>query len=774
MFVVCTLAACRGGADGEPQTQPRVDAGEQSSLTGETSVPTEDAGGRSETRRVEVSDGQTASSNASSTASENGNAGGDRSDWSDSGSGDTTSVLTSAEKGGSWSETRITSGTPSRESATTNATDDASALPHPPDVSPIAALVQSLLPGPPEVTCNTQNPCEAGNCVFDTNPCDGSFTVEVATDLDLLAGCTSVSGDLSISAPELTTLSALQSLVTVGGNLTITGSDALTNLGGLDALMSVAGDVTIGALDEGNATLVDLGGLEQLGFVGGVVRVASNPALQTLAGFELEEHQNWLILQSNAGLLDIENLASLTCLGMFTLHDSPLVTHLGGLENLEQLGRLRLSFSPVLNNLDALQELQWIPGMVELYGLDSLSSLRGLGGLVGVGSLLVNECPQLQSYSGLDSLTVVRDDLWCYFDSFAGLGHLRAVGGDLNLERNGGTVEGLDAIEMVRYLSLNGDIDLGGLRPGTLFGGMNISFNATIDDLRALENVHVSEGLYLTANTNLRTLDGFRHTDEFLLGLGLFNNPALTDLSALGGVRAFYDQIVIWGNESLVDFTGLDSVEHIGNRLIIRDTAPFTNDGSVGLESLKTFDGWLIVDTGFDVRWIPQLESTGTLSFQSDSLTDLTAFSRILVKRGLWVNQNQNLLSLDGLSHDGVLEDEVHLDQTPLLTNLDALRGVTFIGELYISANAALTNLEGLNDLESIGSRLTIADNARLENLDGLVGLTSIVNEPQTESAVVSITDNSSLPQCAAAGLVARLDPARGVASGNDEAGICE
>ena len=669
------------------------------------------------------------------------------------------------------SETRDSDTTSDSASDDRNSSNDAGALPRPPDVSPIAALVASLLPGPPDVDCNTQNPCEAGGCLLDSNPCDGSFTVAVATDLDVLVGCTSVSGDLMIHAAELTTLTALQSLVTIGGNLTITGSDALTDLAGLDGLLSVAGDVSIGDSDAGNANLTSLGGLEQLSFVGGTIRIANNPVLQRLDGFALAEHQGSLLVYDNPTLLGLEALASLTCLGMFTLNDSP-VANLDGLENLEQLGGLRLSFLPELANIDSLERLQWIPGVVELYSLDALTNAGGLGNLVGVGSLFLDECPLLQSYADFSSLTVVREDLWCYFGSFAGLSNLRAVGGKLRLEANG-SVGGLDSIEMVGYLSLNGDIDLSGLTPGILFGEMSISYNSTIEDLSALENVWVAEGLYLTANINLRTLDGFRHTDGYLIGLSLFSNNALTDLTALSGIRAFYDQIVMWGNESLQTFAGLDSVEYIENRIIIQDNAPFA-DLSLGLESLRSFDGWLVVEDDFDFRWLPQLESVGTLSLASDNFSDLTAFSHILVQRGLWVSQNQGLLSLDGLHHDGTLEDAVHLEDTTSLASLEALRGVTSIGELEIVGNATLTNVDGLDDLTSIGTQLTIEANPALTTLEGLAHLTTLLTAPQANSTVVAITGNASLPQCAATALAARLvDATHVLIADNYTNGVC-
>ena len=66
---------------------------------------------------------------------------------------------------------------------------------------------------------------------------DGSFTIENATDAAFIAGCATITGDLRVTANELTTLD-LSALTSIGGSLLISDNTALTTLA-FSALHSV-------------------------------------------------------------------------------------------------------------------------------------------------------------------------------------------------------------------------------------------------------------------------------------------------------------------------------------------------------------------------------------------------------------------------------------------------------------------------------------------------------------------------------------------------------
>ena len=68
------------------------------------------------------------------------------------------------------------------------------------------------------------------------------------------------------------------------------------------------------------------------------------------------------------------------------------------------------------------------------------------------------------------------------------------------------------------------------------------------------------------------------------------------------------------------------------------------------------------------------------------------------------------------------------------LTNLDGLESLTSVGDLRIVGNAALTNVDGLESLTTVSSSLSIVDNDALTNIDGLASLTSVGGHPYIAS----------------------------------------
>ena len=76
------------------------------------------------------------------------------------------------------------------------------------------------------------------------------------------------------------------------------------------------------------------------------------------------------------------------------------------------------------------------------------------------------------------------------------------------------------------------------------------------------------------------------------------------------------------------------------------------------------------------------------------------------------------------------------------LTNLDGLANLTSVGGgLRISYNPALTNLDGLANITSVGGELSIESNAALTNLDSLASLLTVGGE-------LYISYNDTLPSC--------------------------
>jgi hypothetical protein len=104
----------------------------------------------------------------------------------------------------------------------------------------------------------------------------GSVVIRNSLDWKTLvdSGCTSITGDLQVTAPGLVTLQGISPITSIGGKLTVSGNTTLTGVE-LPALISVGGVVI-----SGNTTLAGFN-FPLLG-AAGTISITSNPALRTL------------------------------------------------------------------------------------------------------------------------------------------------------------------------------------------------------------------------------------------------------------------------------------------------------------------------------------------------------------------------------------------------------------------------------------------------------------------------------------------------------------
>jgi hypothetical protein len=135
----------------------------------------------------------------------------------------------------------------------------------------------------------------------ESGPCSGAVIV-TAQDLQQVAGCTSISGDLQVAdnAVEITDLDALSSIQAIEGSLILFGP-SLIDINGLGNLVSVGGSLAIQS-----ATLTNVDGLQNLESVG--------TDLYIMGCFQLADLNGLGKLTSLGGQLTIRTLPRLpTC-----------------------------------------------------------------------------------------------------------------------------------------------------------------------------------------------------------------------------------------------------------------------------------------------------------------------------------------------------------------------------------------------------------------------------------------------------------------------------
>ncbi len=351
------------------------------------------------------------------------------------------------------------------------------------DLPPCAVLALEVQTGRSNFQASANGPDDGCRCgIVGILP--GSVTITGAADVAALAGTVSLIGDLRLSAAvDLSPLSSLRnvcgclsvqagsldgltSLREVGGPLVALGtatslagapleqiasldvrSTELVSLSGLEGIEAIAGDVAI----LGASSLIDVTGLSQLRTIGGALLVRDNPRLASLDGLEaLTAVGVDVQIMSNAELLNVAGLRGLESVPLVSIDLNPALLTIGGpwvidagtvlrigtntsladlagLEELEQLEQVHLALNPSLRSLDGLSGLLSV-GILSIDQNDSLEDLAGLSRLESVEALMyIGTNPQLVSLTGLEQLAVTseldifQNDLLASLDGLSGL-----------------------------------------------------------------------------------------------------------------------------------------------------------------------------------------------------------------------------------------------------------------------------------------------------------------------------------------------------------------
>jgi hypothetical protein len=415
-----------------------------------------------------------------------------------------------------------------------------------------------------------------------------------------------------------------------------------------------------------------------------------------------------------------------------------------------------------------------IGGDVEIYGdnitnLDSLISISSIGGSLVIGNRFDNNQNLI---------------------SIAGLSQLQYIGGNLTISLNPNllNLEGLENLSIIeqslQIVQNNSLMSLSGLNGLTYIGGiLTICFNPEIINFEGLNNLSYIGGLEGWWSLDIRGNNS------------LVNFEGLNDLSLIMGsinIGDFSDQEPSYYNPSLKNFNGLQSLKYIGGDLAIYRNGSLLSLS--GLDNLNIIQGELTIcenDTLIDFTALENLQIVEHLSIiGNDNLQELTGLDNIVPEslNNLNISYNSKLsycevqsicnylLSPNGtvsIHHNDsgcnnppeianncgntmpclpygdywiITQAEVdsfqyfYPDCSELegnvsigylgggyITNLNGLNVINSVGgDIRVSGNDSLQNLTGLNNLSSIGGRLWIQGNVLMQDLTGLENLAYI------------------------------------------------
>lgn len=359
------------------------------------------------------------------------------------------------------------------------------------------------------------------------------------------------------------------------------------------------------------------------------------------------------------------------------------------------------------------------------------------------GDLIITDATDLDSLACIvevtGSLKILKTQS---LTSFAQLANLKVVGDDVDIGENAALID------------LDGLSGLVTAKGGDSFGEITIYYNPSLVDITGLHSLAVIDSLVILGNDALADLTGPQGPIVGKLKKGwnfaLSGNDALESLDSLAALENFSDKLFLTENSKLADISMLE--------LIVDPTAEF---------DLYIVDNPALLDlVGLDL-----ITHAREVQVRNNALLkNMVGLGGLeSVSLNLYIMDNPGLMDLTGL--EALTDARIfRIENNPsllALTGLDSLKTISQalqIGNCTTAGNAALTDLHGLEQLETVKG-LAVSSNAALTSLDGLDSLGSLGG--------LWVQFNPKLPPAGASALAAKFKTQGLICNNADPPGPC-
>jgi Leucine-rich repeat (LRR) protein len=531
-----------------------------------------------------------------------------------------------------------------------------------------------------------------------------SLRVDNQAQLDALAGCERIEGDLTLELLADANAGSLASLRAITGVLRVSGARGGTRVPLFAALELVGGlHLSDLPLEEPPALprLRTIQSASNFDVSRGGLSIDACSGLVDMRAFAAIEELDFLSVNRVWSLTSLEGLNGLRRLHSLSLEET-------GVTDLSQLARASGLRMLILAGNSALESLEGLPDGRELFGVvvarnERLASLRGLGLPAVLNGLNISENRRLETLAGLEGLRRAR--------------HISVSGSSLI------NLTGLDGLEQVDILTIHTNPVLGslvGLAALREVGELMLNGNPALVGLEALARLESINWLRIDG-VGLESL-GIRPTSLRRLEL---TGTALTDFAGLEQATGL-DQVILWSNTQLASLSGLP--------------AP------TATAYVQILDSPLLVDLG----GLSQATALGSLELRRVGVSNLDALANLRQLTTLSINASPNLVHIDAVSSVEGLKG-LFIADNPLLARLPELAGVVYTefpeSDLFladISGNPSLIEGPAFPALERAGG-IRVSNNAILPRLTGFGAVRQLDSLAVENNAALSELDFSAL-----------------------------
>lgn len=344
--------------------------------------------------------------------------------------------------------------------------------------------------------------CESVSVINSVcNPCpSGNVTVTTQAQLNALAGCTTINGNLQINGSGITDFTSVNNITTVTGELSI--SNISTNLNNVFPNLTSAGAIAII-----NNSFTTFNGFNSLTGNLNYINISFNNNLTSFSGFNTFSGTTGLDIRENPNLSTMNALGSVTQISNFYLKN------------------------------------------VALANLNFLSSLVTVNGY-----FIVEYCSSLNSFSPSINKTLLLNNSTFRLTSLPLLTNLNG------LTFNSANCSDITIMDCGSLTSITPMSGISGAMTGGFLGNIFIQNNDALTSLNGLQNITSARSLFILDNqllTNLSGLNSFSSTTD---AVGISDNPSLTSLNGLNNLVAVGYPPSIGSNSMLTDISALNTL----------------------------------------------------------------------------------------------------------------------------------------------------------------------------------------------------------------------
>ncbi len=307
-------------------------------------------------------------------------------------------------------------------------------------------------------------------------------------------------GSLSETASISINVNDVDETITFEGNVFLNTQQDVANFG-VNGVTEITGRLLIGRFDEPYSDITDVSMLSSLTTVGEGVQVLYNENLSDISslsnltsvgGIEIAFNP---MLNNLSGLQNIEGSLS----GSLSIGHNPLMENIDELHQITEVGQsLIIIFNDNLKNLGGLAAINHVQGEISIAGNPELFDAQGLSGITSAGGGLVIslnnsliELPLFNNESFPGPISIQSNEALLSVD---GLSQLTSAGASIRIQNN---------------LSLKDLTGLSGF--STIEAGILIIANNSLENLNGLENLTGQVlGLEFSANTLLSDFCGIQ------------------------------------------------------------------------------------------------------------------------------------------------------------------------------------------------------------------------------------------------------------------------